>query len=214
MTEDSEHRNQLELRNLSRTVSANGKAKTIVDNISYRFDCGDIYTIVGPSGAGKSSLLRLLNRLDEPSDISEIRPDTVVLEIRVARDGVGQLVHLRLCLFHPRGIDHLAGLAKRHGQENCRDDNHDHQFHQRKAALEPVFLVRHTWFHTYHDPVTTRISSNLIQLSSFEDVFLLLKPPTVSVWLPADSVPRLALNCCQPVVISEPPLPSPAIRST
>lgn len=67
MTDDSGHQNQLELRNLSRTVSANGKSKTIVDNISYTFSCGDIYTIVGPSGAGKSSLLRLLNRLDEPS---------------------------------------------------------------------------------------------------------------------------------------------------
>ena len=67
MTGESEQQNQLLLRNLSRAVSANGKTKTIVDNISYTFECGDVYTIVGPSGAGKSSLLRLLNRLDEPT---------------------------------------------------------------------------------------------------------------------------------------------------
>jgi putative ABC transport system ATP-binding protein len=67
MTEEPDHQNQLELRNLTRTISANGNSRTIIDNISYTFDCGDIYTIVGPSGAGKSSLLRLLNRLDEPT---------------------------------------------------------------------------------------------------------------------------------------------------
>lgn len=67
MTEELDHQNQLELRKLSHTVTANGKSKNIVDNISYTFDCGDIYAIVGPSGAGKSSLLRLLNRLDEPT---------------------------------------------------------------------------------------------------------------------------------------------------
>ena len=40
--------------------------KTIVDNFSADFAKGKIYTIIGPSGAGKSSLLRLINRLDDP----------------------------------------------------------------------------------------------------------------------------------------------------
>jgi putative ABC transport system ATP-binding protein len=53
----------LKINNLTRTV---GK-KTIVDSISYEFNAGRLYTVVGPSGAGKSSLLRLLNRLDEPT---------------------------------------------------------------------------------------------------------------------------------------------------
>ena len=68
MTEISEHQNKLEVRNLTRTLRANGTSKAIVDGVSYTFECGDIYTIVGPSGAGKSSLLRLLNRLDEPTE--------------------------------------------------------------------------------------------------------------------------------------------------
>lgn len=57
----------LELNNLSRTVNQDGTEKAIVDNISYKFLPDKIYTIIGPSGAGKSSLLRLLNRLDEPT---------------------------------------------------------------------------------------------------------------------------------------------------
>ena len=41
--------------------------KVIIDNITLSFEKNRIYSIIGPSGAGKSSLLRLLNRLDEPT---------------------------------------------------------------------------------------------------------------------------------------------------
>jgi putative ABC transport system ATP-binding protein len=40
--------------------------KTIVDDVSFELPERDVLAIVGPSGSGKSSLLRLLNRLDEP----------------------------------------------------------------------------------------------------------------------------------------------------
>lgn len=63
----NESRTTLDIRNLSRTIQANGKQKAIVNDVSFSFTCGTIYSIVGPSGAGKSSLLRLLNRLDEPN---------------------------------------------------------------------------------------------------------------------------------------------------
>jgi putative ABC transport system ATP-binding protein len=57
----------LEARKLTRRVSANGATKETVQDFSYSFQAGRIYNILGPSGAGKSSLLRLLNRLDEPT---------------------------------------------------------------------------------------------------------------------------------------------------
>jgi D-methionine transport system ATP-binding protein len=41
--------------------------ETILDNISFVVNQGDRLGIMGPSGAGKTSLLRLLNRLAEPS---------------------------------------------------------------------------------------------------------------------------------------------------
>ncbi len=55
----------LEVRNLTRVIRTDDRSQTIIDDISFSFDPGKIYTIVGPSGAGKSSLLRLFNRLDE-----------------------------------------------------------------------------------------------------------------------------------------------------
>lgn len=57
----------LEARQLSRVVLSNGKPRSIVDDISFSFQPGRIYSLLGPSGAGKSSLLRLFNRLDEPT---------------------------------------------------------------------------------------------------------------------------------------------------
>src|SRR5579864_1445708 len=53
----------LRTEHLSRSVNG----RLIVNDVSFEVDQGDILAVVGPSGAGKSSLLRLLNRLDEPT---------------------------------------------------------------------------------------------------------------------------------------------------
>ncbi len=41
--------------------------KVIVEGVNLRVNEGEVLMIVGPSGSGKSSLLRLINRLDEPT---------------------------------------------------------------------------------------------------------------------------------------------------
>ncbi len=57
----------LQTRNLTREIAIESGRLTTVDDFTFDFERGKIYTILGPSGAGKSSLLRLLNRLDEPT---------------------------------------------------------------------------------------------------------------------------------------------------
>jgi len=49
--------------NLTRRVAE----KLIVTDVSFEVKTGELLGIVGASGSGKSSLLRLLNRLDEPT---------------------------------------------------------------------------------------------------------------------------------------------------
>jgi len=53
----------LRLTGLGRTVAGT----MLVADVSLDLGIGDVVALVGPSGAGKSSLLRLLNRLDEPT---------------------------------------------------------------------------------------------------------------------------------------------------
>lgn len=54
----------LELENVS---FAYGKT-SVLENISYSFDAGHVYSIVGKSGAGKTTLLSLLSGLARPTD--------------------------------------------------------------------------------------------------------------------------------------------------
>lgn len=57
----------LQTISLSRQVMVEQELRTIVEDFSFTFETGRIYSLLGPSGAGKTSLLRLLNRLDEPT---------------------------------------------------------------------------------------------------------------------------------------------------
>jgi putative ABC transport system ATP-binding protein len=43
------------------------KDKVLVEDVTFEVRTGEVLAVVGPSGSGKSSLLRLLNRLDEPT---------------------------------------------------------------------------------------------------------------------------------------------------
>jgi putative ABC transport system ATP-binding protein len=53
----------LRIEHLGREV----RQKVLVDDANFEAHTGEVLAIVGPSGSGKTSLLRLLNRLDEPT---------------------------------------------------------------------------------------------------------------------------------------------------
>ncbi len=64
-------------------LGRDGRAAEILNDISFSARSGEVTAIVGPSGGGKSSLLRLINRLSDPTrgriyldgaDISQLDP--------------------------------------------------------------------------------------------------------------------------------------------
>jgi UDP-glucose/iron transport system ATP-binding protein len=52
---------------LGRVVKVKDTDKILIEDVTFEVRRGEVLAIVGPSGSGKSSLLRLLNRLDEPT---------------------------------------------------------------------------------------------------------------------------------------------------
>lgn len=104
----------LRAENLGRSVPD----KVLVSGATFEVRKGETLAIVGPSGSGKSSLLRLLNRLDEPTsgtvyvdglDYRQIAP-------RELRRRVGMVMQ-RPFLFPGTVLDNLRFGPRQRGQE-------------------------------------------------------------------------------------------------
>jgi putative ABC transport system ATP-binding protein len=104
----------LQAENLGRTV----RDKVLVADASFEVRKGETLAIVGPSGSGKSSLLRLLNRLDEPSTGTVYLDDVDYRQIapRELRRRVG-MVTQRAFLFPGTVADNLRFGPRQRGEE-------------------------------------------------------------------------------------------------
>ena len=58
--------NFYQLIKVFKTFDNNKKIK-VLNNLSFNFKKGNIYSIVGPSGSGKSTLLNILSLIDQPT---------------------------------------------------------------------------------------------------------------------------------------------------
>jgi len=101
----------LRAEHLGRTV----QGKTLIQDVTFELKKGEVLAIAGPSGSGKSSLLRMLNRLDEPTSgtVFVEGTDYRSLEPRVLRRKLG-LVTQRPYLFPDTVAENLQfGPAQR-----------------------------------------------------------------------------------------------------
>lgn len=97
--------------------------KIIVNDVSFDVNATELLAIVGPSGAGKSSLLRLLNRLDEPSSGSVLLEGKDYREIppRELRRKVGMVMQ-RPYVFRGTVADNLRFGPQQQGTELADDE--------------------------------------------------------------------------------------------
>ena len=58
----------LEVKNLTFQVNENGIERSIVENISFNVEDGEMLVITGPNGGGKSTLAKVLMGIDHRAD--------------------------------------------------------------------------------------------------------------------------------------------------
>lgn len=101
---------------LGRTLPA-PDSRTLLADINFTLEYGEVLAVVGPSGAGKSTLLRLLNRLDEPTNGTVLLSgtDTRAMAPRELRRRIGMVMQ-RAFLFPGTVAENVAFGPQQHGQ--------------------------------------------------------------------------------------------------
>jgi len=80
--------NFIKIKNISKKYEKNKTIK-VLNDISFSFESGKIYSIVGPSGSGKSTLLNLLSLIDTPSSGTiEINKNKINFNNKIENDRI------------------------------------------------------------------------------------------------------------------------------
>ena len=80
--------NFIKIKNINKKYKKNKTIK-VLNDITFNFESGKVYSIVGPSGSGKSTLLNLLSLIDTPSSGSiEIKKNKINFNNKVENDNI------------------------------------------------------------------------------------------------------------------------------
>jgi putative ABC transport system ATP-binding protein len=106
----------LTCRQLGRTLPP-PESRTLLKDVGFELERGEVLTVVGPSGSGKSTLLRLINRLDEPTSGTVLLNgmETLTLPPQELRRRIGMVMQ-RAYLFPGTVADNVAFGPKQHKQ--------------------------------------------------------------------------------------------------
>ncbi len=93
------------------------ESRTLLADVNFELERGEVLAVVGPSGSGKSTLLRLLNRLDEPTSGTVLLngTDTRTLAPRELRRRMGMVMQ-RAYLFPGTVAENVAFGPKQQGR--------------------------------------------------------------------------------------------------
>ncbi|MET3683692.1 D-methionine transport system ATP-binding protein [Alkalibacillus flavidus] len=86
----------ISIKQLSKSFKTKDQTVQAVDNVSLNIEKGDIFGVIGYSGAGKSTFVRLINRLEDPTDGEIIlngqdMTDLSKSQLRLERQKIGMI---------------------------------------------------------------------------------------------------------------------------
>ncbi|GAE94424.1 methionine ABC transporter ATP-binding protein [Gracilibacillus boraciitolerans JCM 21714] len=113
----------IQIKNLSKLYQTKHQKIQAVDNVSLNIDHGEIFGVIGYSGAGKSTFVRLINRLEEPTEGSVVMHDQDITKmpankLRKKRQKIGMIFQHFNLLWSRTVYDNIAfpleiaGLSK------------------------------------------------------------------------------------------------------
>lgn len=122
----------ISIEGLSKIFKSNKSSITAVDDLTLDIKEGEIFGVIGYSGAGKSTFVRLLNRLEEPSDgrIVIDQQEITALntrKLRVARQEIGMIFQHFNLLWSRTVMDNIAfpleiaGMSKSERDERVQE---------------------------------------------------------------------------------------------
>ncbi len=123
--------------------NAQGQAVTFLSDISCICQAGELTAVIGPSGGGKSSLLRLINRLEDPSDGTILLAGRNIRELPppLLRQRVGMMLQ-KAFMFDGTVLDNLQ-QPFRYRKQALPDAGHPEVLRSiGLARLAPGYLTR------------------------------------------------------------------------
>ena len=118
----------IQINNLSKLYQTKKQKVQAVDNVSLRIKHGEIFGVIGYSGAGKSTFIRLINRLEEPTNGSVTIHDKEITnmpatQLRKTRQKIGMIFQHFNLLWSRTVFDNIAfpleiaGISKEQRRE-------------------------------------------------------------------------------------------------
>ncbi|MFD2656411.1 MULTISPECIES: methionine ABC transporter ATP-binding protein [Gracilibacillus] len=103
----------IRIKNLSKLYQTKKQQVQAVDNVSLNIEQGEIFGVIGYSGAGKSTFVRLINRLEEPTNGSVVIHEKDITkmstnQLRKKRQKIGMIFQHFNLLWSRTVFDNIA----------------------------------------------------------------------------------------------------------
>jgi osmoprotectant transport system ATP-binding protein len=104
----------IKLEHVSKRFSSGGRSVVAVDDVSFDVAAGELCVLIGPSGSGKTTAMRMINRLETPSDgriIIDGRDTRTINEVELRRT-IGYVIQQGGLFPHFTVADNVAIVAR------------------------------------------------------------------------------------------------------